>query len=78
MANLKRKITLHVEGMGEVAFETPGKFQKRHKGLTASAMAYLRRENLIDYYQDGHTVLILLTAKTLAYTPNASKNRKRK
>ena len=73
---MKGRMTLTVRGVGEVKFETVGRFQKRHKGLTASAMAYLRRENLIDFYKDGHTVLILLTPKTLGYKPNPNKNRK--
>ncbi len=77
MANLKKKTKALVDGIAEpVAIESQRAFCKRHKGLTPSALRYARLHNMIDVWQDGYTLVVLLTEKTLAYAPNKHKNRR--
>lgn len=50
-------------------------FKDRH-GISSQAVAYAIREDLIDYIKVSSRVkIVVLTRKTLDYTPNASKNR---
>ena len=48
-------------------------------GVTTQAIGYACRNGLIDYIQiDDRVKVIVLTEKTLAYSPNRNKNRRKR
>lgn len=48
---------------------------RTEKDITVQAVFYACKNDLIDFIQVGRTKLIILTDKTLAYTPNKNRNR---
>lgn len=49
-----------------------------HPNLTPPAINYAILNNLIDHFKPGHERLILLTKKTMDYTPKRSQARRLK
>ena len=57
------------------ALESVNKFRKRF-GITCGAVAYAMRTGSIDYVElDERTKAVVLTERTLQYSPNKNKNR---
>lgn len=48
---------------------------KYHDGVTPQAIDYAIKQDIIDYLRIGRFRYIVLTDKTLAYTPNPSSRR---
>lgn len=49
--------------------------EKYHEGLTPQAVKYAMESDNLDYVKIGSVYLVVLTEKTLSYTPNNNKNR---